>query len=271
MKSIIEISNDIKENFKDRSGYDIADNTVIDNFVLASSDAVHDALIEIENNKNPHLYTNLKESELDELGLLLNIPRREDEDDETYHYRMLNWRSHYETGNYTAIVDSILNLKYSANANYVPFTFGSGTGSVYIIPKEYDDETISKAIDEAKSRMENVVSPDSYVEYIIVKPISVKLIINLLTYPNSDINNIKNMIEIKLKEHINSIKPGDTLSTIDLQRIGIMQENIKYFSITNMYINNELFNDFEIVQHTKNKFILDDIEWMVIKEGEINA
>lgn len=269
MKDIKEISENIKNNFYKRTGYTIDRNTILDNYIMASSDGIHMSYQEIENNKNPHLYTNLKDDEIDDLGLLVNIPRRDGEDYETYHYRLLNWKKHYERGNRKSIESSLLNLRYSSNAQYVPLTQGAGTGTVYIIPKEYSDENNKKAIIEAQLRLDEVVSPDSYIEFLIVKPIPIRLTINLLTYKDTDVKNIKNIIEIEIKDYINNLAPGEVLSIIDIERIGINKDHIKYFSVVNMYVNDEIYNEYEIVQTIKSKMLLDSIEWIVMEEGEL--
>lgn len=259
---IIKISNKIKERFKKHSGYDIEENTVLDNFTLAISDGLKDAYDEIEKNKNPHLYTGLRNNqEIDELGFLLNIPRRDNEDDKTYLYRLLNWQLHYQSSNYTAINDSLLNLKHASNAQYVPFTLGTGTGTVFIILEENNKENEKKAIEEARERLRNVKAPSSYIEYKIVEPVPVT-INTTISAPESDINNIKNQIEINTKEYINNLQPGERLELIEIWRIGINTNRVKYFNIDDILINNTSMSSIDSLQTTYGKFILKEMNWI---------
>jgi hypothetical protein len=87
IKSFAEIYNDLKQNFLERTGVDIAPRSVIDMFFKSVSDALHQIYNTIEENKKPYLFTNQEGEELDATGYFLQCPREEGESDSNYLYR----------------------------------------------------------------------------------------------------------------------------------------------------------------------------------------
>ena len=140
----------------------------------------------IEDNKNPYLFTNTFGSDLDSLGYWVNLPRVEEETDEHYKYRLKDWVLSSESSNTTAIENAILNPIYSSNIQYVPYTHGSGTGTCYVIPKVYEDDTITNALEEAHNLLKDVVSPSLYVEYLVpsIRSVAFHCFISVKFYTN---------------------------------------------------------------------------------------
>jgi hypothetical protein len=167
MKSLNEIYLNIRQKFYDKSNIDVAENTVVDFYTLASAGGLEEAYKEIDDSKNPHIYTNLKGSDCDSEGLLVGCSRRSGESDESYLYRMMNWTHNNEASNRIAIENALIGLTYASNATYIPYTQGVGTATVYIIPKSYDTAGMEAAISEVKSRIYNVVSPGSHIDYVV--------------------------------------------------------------------------------------------------------
>ena len=99
MKTIDEIYKAIKETYFNRTKLEIAEGSVIDNFLNSVSDGISQAYEEIENNKNPHLFTNLSGNDIDSMGILVGCARRPEEDDKTYLYRMINWNTSNQASN----------------------------------------------------------------------------------------------------------------------------------------------------------------------------
>ena len=65
MKSLSDIYNSLINKFKKKTNLDIYKGSVMDKYNIAIADSLHDVYQEIENNKNPHIYTNLSGSDID--------------------------------------------------------------------------------------------------------------------------------------------------------------------------------------------------------------
>jgi hypothetical protein len=124
MKSFTEIYDSLKSKFFNRSKLEIQPGTVMDCFMLSATEALHEAHQEIENNKNPYIFTKLSGEDLDSTGYLVNCPRMPNEDDSTYFHRIINWTYNNATSNIIAIENALLNLTYASYAKYVPLTEG---------------------------------------------------------------------------------------------------------------------------------------------------
>lgn len=262
MKTLKEIYTSIINKFKSKTNLDLAEGSVLDSFILASSEAIEQAHQEIENNKNPHIFTNLKGSDIDSMGMLVGCSRLPGETDDNFLYRMLNWNTSNQASNSTAIEAALQNMTYCSNVSHVPFTQGVGTATAYIIPKKLDDETIKAAIAETKERLKNVVSKTSYIEYTVPKMLPVKLVayISIL----KDEENVKVNIENKLKNYINNIIPGEKLDVGVINKIGINETNVSYFSLSSIYINDKELQDLSIVQKLEEKFLFNEIVWNMV-------
>lgn len=256
---LIDIYDGIKGKFKNRTKLDIAEGSVIDSFILATSYALDDAYKKIEQNKTPHIYTSLKGSDLDSLGILVGCTRNAEESDDDYLFRIMRWNKNNQAANLTAIDNALLGLKYSNNCKYVPLTHGIGTATVYIIPKDLSDETKSKAIMEAKDSVEKVCSAKSYIEYVIPEI----LYVNIHAYINVSRNSesAKSNIEDNIREYINNIIPGDFMKVGDINRIGINENNVDYFMVSNVIVNDKEVFDTSIIQKLEKKLLFNKIVW----------
>ena len=72
MRTFSEIYNNIVSSFKKRTNLDITKGTVLDSYLLATTEGLAAAHQEIEDSKNPHIYTNLKGKNIDKMALLIN-------------------------------------------------------------------------------------------------------------------------------------------------------------------------------------------------------
>lgn len=262
MKNIEEIYESIKNKFYKKTKLDIAKGSVLDSFILASSNGLEDAYKEIEKNKNPYLFTNLKGSDIDSVGMLVGCTRRENESDNNYLYRMLSWNTSNQASNSTAINAALQDLEFSSNATHIPLTYGVGTATVYIIPKKLDNKTISLAINEVKNRLEKVESITSYIEYVVPKmlPVDISCYISIL----KDEVNVKQNIESKIEKYINNIAPGDKMEIGQLNKIGINENNVSYFSISTIIINGKELDDISIIQKLEEKLLFNKINWNMV-------
>ena len=259
MKTSEEVYESLKSNFEDKINDSIQTGSVIDIYNKTIADECRDMYQYIEDNKNPYLFTNTFGKDLDSLGYWVNLTRETDETDEHYKYRLKDWLLTSEASNTTAISNSLLNPQYASNIQYVPYTYGSGTATCYIIPLEYEEETINAALEEAADLIKDVVSPSLYVEYIVPSIRSVRL--NCFLSVTGDEATIKSNITTKIQEYINGIAPGDYLSIGDIIRLGINETGVEYFNVVSLFIDEEQTTDIEIIQELETKFLFDNIIW----------
>lgn len=265
MKNLNDIYNSILNKFTKKTKLEIAKGSVLDSFILSSANAIEDTYKEIENNKNPHIFTNLKGSNIDSMGMLVGCARQAGETDDNYLYRMLNWNTSNQASNSTAIESALQNMTYASNVTYVPFTEGVGTATAFIIPKKLDSETIDNALKETKERLKNVTSKSSYIKYTVPKMLSVNIVcyISIL----KDETNVKNNIQKKMETYINNIVPGDELNVGVLNKIGVNEPNVNYFSVSTIIINGKELQDINVMQKLEEKLLYNEIIWnMVVNE-----
>lgn len=260
MKNANQVYSDIIKRFKSKVKKEIQEGTVIDFYTVSTSEAFEDAYQEIENNKNPHIFTKLKEKDLDDTGFFLKCPREPQENDDTYKYRLMNWVLRNEASNTTAIEDSLLNLDFASTAKYIPFSNGTSTATIYIIPKSYDEEDAKLALREVEEKIKGVVSPSMYVELIIPEAIKVS-VHAVIRSKDGDMNFIKDNIEGKIKEYINSIPPKEHMQIGALTRIGINEPSVDFFNILQVFIDEEELRDVSVLQGIETKLIFDEMIW----------
>ena len=259
MKTENEIYNSLKANLEKRLNDQIQTGSVIDIYNKVISDECRDMYQYIEDNKNPYLFTNTFGKDLDSLGYWVNLPREEDEPDEHYKYRLKDWVLSSESSNTTAITNSLLSPKYSSNIQYVPYSHGSGTGTCYIIPKEYEEETIVKALEEAAELLTNVVSPSLYIEYLI--PSIRGVAFHCFISTTGDEDTIKDTVAKKIQTYVNGIAPGEYLQIGEIVKIGINETGVEYFNIISYKIDEENCTDVKVIQELETKFLFDNITW----------
>lgn len=266
MKTFSDIYKDIRNKFKRRSNIDITDGTVIDSYILATAESLSEAYREIEESKNPHIYTNLKGTNIDKMGLLINCPRFPNESDDSYLYRCMNWTLINESSNTRAIESALSNLKESSNATYIPYTEGTGTATVFIIPNVYGDIEKEKAITEAKNRLQNVISPDSFITYKICRELPIEVFVYVSFEKGMDEKSIKNNLQVKIKDYINKIAIGDPLSYGMINKLGTQERGVDFFNTTHIKVDGELLSELNTIQTIETKFLFSKINWTVVVE-----
>ena len=137
-----DIYNNLKNRFYSKTKIDIKNGSVIDMFFSSIADQFYNIYETIESNKKPYLFTKQTGEELDNTGVFVGCSRLEDETDENYLYRLLSWNLNHAACNATSINNKCKELKYSKAANYVSYTKGIGTGTIYLIPLSYSEEDI---------------------------------------------------------------------------------------------------------------------------------
>jgi hypothetical protein len=228
-------------------------------FFKSVADMLHQIYDVIEKNKKPYLFTEQKGSELDSTGFFLQCPREEGESDSNYLFRLSNWTQRNAACNQQAILDKCKELKYSSTQNYVPYTQGVGTATIYVIPLEYSEGAIARALMEAQEKLSPVISPSSIVEFKTPEPKYVKVVAYLDVKSNSDKESIKRSIQDQIKEYINNIAPGSSLYLGQINNIGLDTTDVEYFNVVQIFANDEEITDFEILQTITAKFLFDQI------------
>lgn len=261
MKEADEILEDIRDRFNERTGKDFQDGSVLDLFSSAISTSLKDVYQEIEKNKNPHIWTKLEGDTLDATGIWVNCPRAQGENDLSYKYRLMNWMLKNEASNTTSIQDSLLNMTYASNAEFVPMTKGCGTGTVYVIPKSYSNTVINAALAEAKARVEKYSSPALYIEYVIPEIRAVTIEAYLKTDAGDD-TVIKNQIDSAIRRYVNAIAPKDYLSVGTMNKLGIEINDVDYFNIIGLIVDGSVINKVKLLQELDSKFLFDQIVWI---------
>ena len=72
---------------------------------------------------------------------------------------------------------------------------------------------------------------------------------------------IKQNINNKVKDYINSIAPGNYLELGDINEIGLSVDGVEYFNVVQVYLDDKESTDFEILQTIKARFVHNQIIW----------
>ena len=266
IKSFDEIYKSIVSTFYKKTKIDVEPRSVIDMIFKSVADSLHTIYEVIEKNKKPYLFTNQSGDELDSTGYFLNCPRLDNESDENYMYRLSNWVQRNASCNRTAIEDKCKELQYSSSANYVAYTHGVGTATIYLIPLQYTEEAINAAIKEAEEKISKVIAPTSIVYFKVAEPALIKLTVYLDIDKSYDMTSIKNVINNNIKKYINSIPPGTKLLLGNINKIGLNVVGVEYFNVVQLFSNEEEITDFEMLQTIESKFLLDEIIWWEVED-----
>lgn len=259
-KTADEAYKSMKSRFEELIGDTTQVGSVIDLYNKVVGKECADMYTLIEENKNPYLFTNTYGEDLDSLGYWVNLPREVDETDEHYKYRLKDWMLTSESSNTIAIENSLLSPKYSSNIQYVPYTHGAGTGTCYVIPKVYEEETIAAALKEAEKLLENVISPSLYIEYITPAILGVKFECYISTF--GDTATIKSNITTKIKDYVNGIAPDEKLEIGKVIKLGLEEDGVDYFNVITYFVDDEQQKSLYKVQGLETKFLFDSITWV---------
>lgn len=262
MKQYQEILSDITERFKNKiSRQELRAGSVIDFYNTAVAEVLADVHVEIENAKNPYLYSNLEGEYLDDLGILVNCSRKEGESDDNYKYRVINWKLAGESGNNKAVEVNLLDLEYASYVEQVGFSQGAGTVTYYVIPKVYSDETIANALDEVHQKVSEVAMDSLYKKYIIPTQVPIQFVVYIRS-EQGDLEYIKKNLKTKIQDYVNNIAPKDYLDIGEINKIGVNESLVSYFNVVSFYVNNENRTETKVLQPIETKFLLDKIIWV---------
>lgn len=259
MRTATEVYNDIHDRFVEKAGDEPG--IVLDLFTTAVADEAGQIYQTIENNKTPHVWSKLEGKDLDDTGVWVNVPRELNESDESYRYRLMQWKQLKEGATEKAINTALLNPTYAANMQYVAMTNGAGTGTCYVIPKNYTEENITLALNEAYEKIKRFGSATSYVDYIVPEMRAVSFEI-YLEVNNGDEAAIKNEITSSIRSYVNGIAPGEYLSIGHINKLGVNVSNVDYYSVLSVNIDGEQIGSTKVLQQIDSKFIFDNITWI---------
>jgi len=261
IKTSTQIQKDARKNFEELVGDKLQHGSVVDMLLAAIGNEETSVYQEIDNNRTPHVWSSLTGDRLDNTGVMLNLPRKTNESDQNYRFRLMRWVTANEASNERAINDALLLPRYSSNIQFVPMTKGCGTATCYVIPKTYGEQDIKNALVEAKEIVEKTASPSLYVEYIIPKIMGVKFQIYLSVDEKADPATIKKNLSAKILEYVNNIAPNDFLEVGQINKIGILEQDVNYFSVLSVMIDGKTTDSLKILQGLDTKFLFDEIIW----------
>ena len=260
MKTAEQVRNDIIERFENRIQDSIEDGSLIDIYTTVIGEEGEALYNEIDRNRTPHIWSSLEGQQLDDTGIMLNLPRKTGESDANYRYRLMNWVLTNEASNLTAINDALLLPTYASNIEFRPKVYGCGTAVCYVIPKEYTSDYITNSLIEAKNIVEGIATPGLYVEYIVPQVQGVKLQVYMVS-EDGDIDAIHSNIENKVLEYINNIPPKAYMQVGQINRIGILEPKVDYFNVLSVIIDDEVISDTSVLQNIDTKLLFDEIIW----------
>lgn len=262
MKEYQIILEDIASRFQEKlNNREFRAGSVIDLYNTAVAEMLADVYIEIENAKNPYLYSNLEGKLLDDLGVLVNCPRKENETDDNYKYRIINWKIASEAGNNKAVELNLMDLEYASYVEQVGFSQGAGTVTYYVIPKEYTDETIANALDEVNRKVKEKTFDSLYKKYVIPVQLPIQFIVYIRS-EQGDLEYIKKNLKTKIQDYVNNIAPREYLDIGEINKIGINENYVNYFNVIGFYVGNENKTETRVLQSIESKFLLDKIVWV---------
>ena len=262
MRTKEEIKRSLIQKTEEKFNDTVAEGTVLDFLINSLSEEMEGVYQEIENNKNPHIWSKLQGKELDDTGTMVNLSRKTNQDDSTFKYRLMNWTLSNEAGNETSISDELLTPTYASNIEFKPCTKGSGTATCYVIPKDYSDESIQKALQEAHEKVKTKVSPTTWVEYIIPTIKGIKMQIYIAVTEGTDIKIVKQNIDRKISEYVNSVAPNDYVDIGAINKLGINTDNVEYFNVLSVLVDDVVKNERKLLQDYETKYIYDQTTWV---------
>lgn len=249
----------LKAKIQNLLGATIQSHTVIDQFIYGAAEAIDEAYSEIEANKTPHIYSGLKGSRIDGLGMLIGCARYENETDRSYLTRCMAHHTAYQASNMTAILMALTNLEYTSNVSYTPFTQGVGTATIHFIPKNYDNVELAKK--EIAERLKSVTAPDSYIKLEAAKPVGIEIIAYCVF--KEDTQALRDEITQSIKDYINNIPIGDTLSYSAINLIALNITNVKHFNAIAIYVDQKRMHALERIQTIEEKFLFQNLAFEV--------
>lgn len=175
---------------------------------------------------------------LDLIGELLNTPRKENELDDEYRYRISQAVNVHAGGNKIAIEEKALSVMGVASIELRPYAFGTGSFIIYVYPEPgYGTKAM---LYDVKNAVKSVVSEGIYFEVAMPTDIPVSLDIAIMFNNNiSDMEkrDIRNKVKLNIETYLNSMAKNQTLYINEIISITMnTNDNIIDMGIVNLYI-----------------------------------
>ena len=156
---------------------------------------------------------------LDRIGYMMNCYRLPNEEDDTFRQRINNQLLNLATANEIAVKMAVLSISDIDDAIMKPFSFGTGSGAIYIVNK--DPLMTENLIIAAQAAVDQVVAWGNKIKVLPVYLIEVEYWIRLIFSGNTaDIDkeiiryNAKSFIE----NYLNTLGPGISIDPIYIQQ-----------------------------------------------------
>lgn len=200
-----------------------------------------------------------KGSYLDNIGLLVNCTRLEDEDDNSYKFRITNQINILASSNELSIKMATLSVDGISDVFIKKYSMGAGSFSIILL----DDNLSETKINEVYTKVSEVVACGVKFEIIPVEKILIKMTLSISFVNNIDSlkkRDIKTLVKQKIKDYISDLKIGEIFVVNKLTEV-IMScsEYILSFNCENMFINNEEVNFINHEANWYSKFYVDSV------------
>ncbi len=182
------------------------------------------------------------EGNIDLIGFMLSCPRITGESDDNYKYRVCNQVLTIASANETAIRLAALSVDLVKNVILKPYTFGTGSFSIYIITDT--PNTSQETINEVQSKINEVKGYGIRFAVFIPKTIPIEFKAMIIFTKGTD-DATKKIITIQAKQlirdYINSRMPGESIVINEINEIIMsISETIYDYQITSFAINGRL-------------------------------
>lgn len=171
---------------------------------------------------------------LDRLGELVNCKRLPGETDDNYRYRITRQVTAAEAANETAIRLAALSVPGVKDVLLRPYTYGPGSGSLYVVTDETNVEIVKKKVQEA---VDKVKAWGSKIVVEIPALIPVEMKVKLIfddRINEADKELVRQTAEVKLKDYINSRSIGEPLIINEIREL-IMSSSQYIYDIEVLY------------------------------------
>jgi uncharacterized phage protein gp47/JayE len=148
---------------------------------------------------------------LDKIGFMLACQRQDGESDDNYRYRISKQTLSVAAANETAIRLAALSVDGVRDVLMMPYTFGTGSGSLYVIGQTPDvsDDTLTLV----QNAVDSVKAYGSRIEVLKIKTIPLAIKMNLVfkkNTPSGEQDNTRSSVTQQIRDYINNLMPGDT-------------------------------------------------------------
>lgn len=186
---------------------------------------------------------------LDWIGEGRSCPRLPGESDNNYRYRIINHSFTAANANKTAIRIEALSVDGVKDVKLIPYTFGTGSYSVYVIPK--DSSKLGTVVNKVQEVLDSKHSFGVKGRAFSPKMIPVEISVRLTVGTNADTSSLSHSVKEAIRYYFESRDIGEGLVV-----------NALISSIMNVSRNIQDVDIYEIKMHDKLMLVQNqDIHW----------